>query len=145
MEIKNDQDLQVWNTTTQTSKEVVLGAIDSLNNGDVEGWLAAFHDDFEFTIPGTSVLSGTKKGVKAFLDLIEEVAEHLETMITISLTNVIASGEWVVTQSDGRSVTKHGEDYNQKYCILFQVIDGKIMKYIEYHDTDLLKRVLLKP
>ena len=144
MEIRNEQDFQVWNTMTEKSREVVLDAIDSLNRGDREGWLAAFHEDFEFTIPGNDALSGTKKGVKAFIDLIKEVGERLESMITITLTNVIACGEWVVTESLGRSVTKNGDDYNQTYCILFRVRSGKIVKYVEYHDTDLLKRVLLK-
>jgi len=143
MEIRNEQDFKSWSTMTEKSRRIVLDAIDALNKGDGEGWLAAFHEDFEFTIPGNDSLSGTKKGLKAFRDLIENVGERLEVTITIKLTNVIASGEWVVTESLGHSVTKAGDDYNQTYCILFQVRDGKIIKYVEYHDTALIRKVLL--
>jgi len=143
MEIRNEQDFKSWSTMTEKSRRIVLDAIDALNKGDGEGWLAAFHEDFEFTIPGNDSLSGTKKGLKAFRDLIENVGERLEVTIAIKLTNVIASGEWVVTESLGHSVTKAGDDYNQTYCILFQVRDGKIIKYVEYHDTALIRKVLL--
>jgi hypothetical protein len=51
--------------------------------------------------------------VKAFRELIEYVGDCLEVTITIKLTNVIASGEWVVTESLGHSVTKAGDNYNQ--------------------------------
>jgi len=143
MEISNEQEYQSWKVKTEESRRIVLDAIDVLNKGDGEGWLAAFHEDFEFTIPGNDSLSGTKKGMKAFRDLIENVGERLDVAITIKLTNVIASGEWVVTESLGHSVTKKGEDYNQTYCILFQVREGKIIKYVEYHDTALIRKVLL--
>ena len=143
MEISNEQEYQSWKAKTEESRRIVLDAIDALNEGDGEGWLAAFDEDFEFTIPGNDSLSGTKKGKKAFRELIENVAERLDVGITIKLTNVIASGEWVVTESLGHSVTKKGENYNQTYCILFQVREGKIIKYVEYHDTALIRKVLL--
>ena len=143
MEISNEQEYQSWKVKTEENRRIVLDAVDALNEGDGEGWLAAFHEDFEFTIPGNDSLSGTKKGKKAFRELIENVAERLDVGITIKLTNVIASGEWVVTESLGHSVTKKGEDYNQTYCILFQVREGKIIKYVEYHDTALIRKVLL--
>ena len=143
MEITNEQEFQTWNATTEINRRIVLDAFDALNKGDGEGWLDAFNEDFEFTIPGNDSLSGKHKGMKAFRDLIENVAERLDVGITVKLTNVIASGEWVVTESLGHSVTKAGDNYNQTYCILFQVRDGKIIKYVEYHDTALIRKVLL--
>ena len=143
MEFSNEQEFQAWKVLAEKNRRIVLDAVDALNEGDGEGWLSAFHEDFEFTVPGNSVLSGTKKGHDAFRSLMENVAERLDVSITIKLTNVIAGGEWVVTESLGRSVTKRGDDYNQTYCILFQVRNGKIIKYVEYHDTALLRKVLL--
>jgi ketosteroid isomerase-like protein len=143
MEISNEQEFQSWNAMTEKNRRIVLDTLDAMNKGDGEDWLDAFHEDFEFTIPGNDSLSGTKKGMKAFRELIENVGERLEVTISIKLTNVIASGEWVVTESLGHSVTKAGDDYNQTYCILFQVRDGKIIKYVEYHDTALIRKVLL--
>ena len=143
MEISNEQEFEAWRALTEKNRRIVLDTLDTMNKGE-DGWLDAFHEDFEFTIPRNDSLSGTKKGMKAFRELVENVGERLDVEITVEMTNVIASGEWVVTESLGHSVTKTGENYNQTYCILFQVRDGKIIKYVEYHDTDLIRRVLLK-
>jgi uncharacterized protein len=39
-------------------------------------------------------------------------------------------------------VTKAGKDYDNHYCHLWHVKDGKIDKFTEYNDTDLIVRVL---
>jgi len=142
--IMEKEDFKAWKETTDKSRMVIENAIDALNRGDNEGFLGSFDDDFEWTIPGTGPLSGTKKGVKKFVELIETVADRLEIYITLKVTNVIACGEWVITESLGSSLTKKGDAYNQTYCHLWRVEDGKIARYIEYHDTDLLLKVLFK-
>jgi ketosteroid isomerase-like protein len=137
-------DFKTWKETTDTSRRVIEDAMDALARADNDAFLSLFHDDFEWTIPGTGPVSGTKKGMKSFLELIETVADRLEVYITVKVTNLIACGEWVITESLGDSLTKKGEPYNQTYCHLWRVENGKIARYIEYHDTDLLLKVLFR-
>ena len=66
----------------------------------------------------------------------------LSVLITIRVTNFISCGDWVVTEADGHGVTKAGNDYDNHYCHLWHVKDGKIDKFTEYNDTDLIMRVL---
>lgn len=129
-------------TQTATSREVVEKCIEALNKGDAAGFLAAFSDDLDFNMPGTTPVSGRTHGLKNFVALVEKVASYLDVLITIKVTNFIVCGDWVVTESDGHGVTKKGKDYNNHYCHLWQVRDGKIVKFVEYNDTDLIERVL---
>ena len=140
--MKNEKEFQEWQATTEASREVVQRAIDALNRGDSEGFLNSFSADFDFWMPGTTPLSGRTKGIQEFATLVAKVASYLDVMITIKVTNFIACGEWVITEAVGHGVTKKGKDYNNTYCHLWQVRDGKIVKFVEYNDTDLIVRVL---
>ena len=140
--MNNEQEFQEWQATTEASREVVQRAIDALNRGDSEGFLNSFSADFDFWMPGTTPSSGRTKGIQEFATLVAKVASYLDVMITIKVTNFIACGEWVITEAVGHGVTKKGKDYNNTYCHLWQVRDGKIVKFVEYNDTDLIVRVL---
>ncbi|MFQ5858619.1 MAG: nuclear transport factor 2 family protein [Anaerolineae bacterium] len=142
MDIAAEQDFQEWKATTEASRAVVQGAIDALNRGDNATFLNTFADDLEFWMPGSTPVSGRAKGVAQFAELATKVASYLDVMITLTVTNFIACGEWVVTESVGKSVTKKGRDYSNTYCHLWRVRDGKIVKFVEYNDTDLIMRVL---
>ncbi|UCE72912.1 MAG: nuclear transport factor 2 family protein [Methanomassiliicoccales archaeon] len=142
MEIKNEQDFREWKATTEASREVVQRAIDALNRGDSEGFINAFSEDFDFRMPGSTPVSGRTKGIQEFAALVGKVAGYLDVLITIKVTNFISCGEWVVTEAVGHGVTKKFEDYNNTYCHLWQVQNGKIVKFVEYNDTDLIMRVL---
>ena len=52
------------------------------------------------------------------------------------------AGEWVFTEAVGHGVTKRGHDYDNSYCLVWQVRDGKIIRFVEYCDTELVSTVL---
>lgn len=133
------------NTTekqAKTATEVVHAAIDALNRGDGPAFLGSFSDDLHFRMPGTTPVSGETHGIAAFTEVVTNVATYLSVLITIKVTNFISCGDWVVTEADGHGITKAGKDYNNHYCHLWHVTDGKIDKFVEYNDTDLITRVL---
>ncbi len=135
----------MMNTTEKQSRsatEVVNAAIDALNRGDAEAFIGSFSDDLHFRMPGTTPVSGETHGIQAFVEVVTNVANYLSVLITIKVTNFISCGDWVVTEADGHGVTKAGKDYDNHYCHLWHVKDGKIDKFVEYNDTDLIMRVL---
>jgi uncharacterized protein len=127
---------------SQTATDVVQACIDALNQGDAEKFLGSFSEDLHFKMPGTTPVSGETKGLAAFTEVVTNVANYLSVLITIRVTNFISCGDWVVTEADGHGVTKAGIDYNNHYCHLWHVQDGKIDKFTEYNDTDLIVKVL---
>ena len=54
---------------------------------------------------------------------------------------MIAESDWVVVQSRGKAETKDGRAYNNTYCHVFRIDDGKISEVTEYFDTELTSSV----
>ena len=56
--------------------------------------------------------------------------------------NFIAEGDYVVVEARGDNVTKSGERYDNQYCMVWRIEDGKIKQIKEYCDSALVERVL---
>jgi uncharacterized protein len=58
--------------------------------------------------------------------------------------NFIAEGDYVVVEARGDNVTKSGERYDNQYCMVWRIENGKIKEIKEYCDSALVERVLGK-
>lgn len=125
-----------------TSEEVVMTALEAARGGLGEEFIACFAEDIDFWFPGTTPISGRRRGLAAFTEYLQQVAGYLEQMVVLEFTNVVATGEWVFTEALGHGVTKKGKDYDNSYCLVWQVRDGKIIRFVEYCDTELVSKVL---
>jgi len=56
--------------------------------------------------------------------------------------NFIAEGDYVVVEARGDNVTKTGIRYDNQYCMVWRIEDGKIKMIKEYCDSALVERVL---
>jgi uncharacterized protein len=56
----------------------------------------------------------------------------------------IAEDDWVVVEARGDMMTKSGERYDNDYCLVYRLADGKIVEMREYNDSALCERVLGK-
>ena len=56
--------------------------------------------------------------------------------------NFIAEGDYVVAETKGDNVTKTGVRYDNDYCMVWRIEDGKIKMIKEYCDSTLVERVL---
>jgi ketosteroid isomerase-like protein len=125
-----------------TSREVVMAAIEAARSGLGDDFIASFHDDLDFWFPGSTPISGRRRGLAEFQEYLGQVASYLSEMIVLELTNVVVTGEWVFTEASGHGVSKKGLDYDNNYCLVWQVRDGKVIKFTEYCDTELVSNVL---
>jgi hypothetical protein len=55
---------------------------------------------------------------------------------------LIAEDDCVAVQLSGQAVTKDGQPYNNTYCHVFRIRDGKVREVTEYFDTELAATVL---
>jgi uncharacterized protein len=60
---------------------------------------------------------------------------QLQAGIASTIHHVVAEGDLVVVQSTGKATTTTGRPYNNTYCQVFTVRDGKILAVTEYMDT----------
>ena len=56
--------------------------------------------------------------------------------------NFIAEGDYVVVEARGDNVTKSGVRYDNQYCMVWRIENGKIKEIKEYCDSALVERVL---
>lgn len=56
--------------------------------------------------------------------------------------NFIAEGDYVVVEARGDNVTTAGVRYDNQYCMVWRVEDGRIKQIKEYCDSALVERVL---
>ncbi len=106
----------------------------------IDAMFAVMADDVRWTIMGTTKYSHTMNGRQEILDkLLKPITAELESMGTSIDDNIIAEGDFVVLQqhATGRR-TKTGKPYNNQYCLVYKVIDGKIKEITEYLDTELV-------
>lgn len=124
------------------NKRVVQTFFDTGGRGDMKACFDQLAEDVTWTNIGTTRYSGTFVG-KSDLDarLLGPVLSQLAGGITPIIHNMIAEGEFVAVQSSGRAVTKSGRPYNNTYCHVFRIRDGKIRDVTEYLDTELVSTV----
>jgi ketosteroid isomerase-like protein len=103
-------------------------------------------DDFRWINIGTNKWSGTFDGKVAVLrDLLGPLrARPAERSRTVA-HRFIAEGDYVIVEARGDNVTKAGQQYNNEYCFVFRLSDGKIKEVKEYADTALVEAVLGDP
>jgi ketosteroid isomerase-like protein len=124
------------------NKQVVRTFFDAGNRGDLESCLRLMADDVTWTNIGSTKYSGTFAGKEALVaDLLGPLFDQLATGIASTLEGVIAESDLVVVQSRGRAETKDGRPYNNTYCHVFRINDGKISEVTEYFDTALTNSV----
>jgi ketosteroid isomerase-like protein len=106
----------------------------------IDGILATMSDDVRWTIIGTTKFSGTMNGKQEIVDkLFKPIFAQLETPGSNVVDNIIAEGDYVVVQQRGTGRrAKSGKDYNNTYCIVYKLADGKIKEITEYLDTELV-------
>jgi uncharacterized protein len=103
-------------------------------------FLNALHDDVRWTVMGTTVFSDTYTGKQDVLArLFGPLMEQLVSPGSMEIQNLVAEGDYVVAQAQASDrVTKTGRPYNNAYCIVLKVADGKVTEIDEYCDTELI-------
>lgn len=124
------------------NKRIVRAWNDLANRGAVEEALRLFAEDVTWMSSGTTRFSGTFTGKRDLVErLVQPLFGQLKSGIRGTINNLVAEGDWVVAEMGGEAETKGGKPYNNAYCFLFRIRDGKIAEVREYMDTDLVNRV----
>ncbi|MCG8670561.1 MAG: nuclear transport factor 2 family protein [Pseudomonadales bacterium] len=118
--------------------EIVKNAISAISQSDAEGLLSLFAEDMTFEMNGHTPFSRKLKGKEAFVALFAEVMEHLAAGIPLTINNLIDAGEWIICETTGHATMKTGEPYENNYCMLWRLRDGKIIQLKEYNDSQLI-------
>ncbi len=125
------------------NKKLMEQIFAGLAKGDSRPFVEAMADDFAWTVTGTTRWSKTYAGKKLVL---EELLGTLRTLVVPPIVVVaqrfIADGDFVAVEARGKNTTTAGVPYNNTYCFVFRVADGKLRELTEYLDTELVNSAL---
>ena len=121
------------------NKKLIQDMFAELSKGNAPAFLNALADNVRFTIIGTTKYSGTCNGKQELISkVLQPLTAQLEGGLTITPENFIADGDFVAMQARGKSTTKSGKSYNNTYCQVFRIANGKVQEVTEYLDTELV-------
>ncbi|MGM9482169.1 nuclear transport factor 2 family protein [Roseateles sp. NT4] len=134
------------NTTTAANKALLQAIYAALADGDGRPLRDAMAEDFSWTIAGHSAWSRSWQGREAVLQqLLAPLMKRFATRYRSHADHFIAEDDTVVVQYRGEVMTTGGEAYDNHYCMVYRVADGRLLSVTEYMDTDLACRVLGEP
>jgi ketosteroid isomerase-like protein len=124
------------------NKQLVIDFYEAGARGDMETCLDLLSDDVTWTNIGTTQFSGTFSGKQALMEqLLGPLFGQLKGGISSRIERLTAEGNIVVAQTSGTSETLDGQPYNNTYCQVIRVHEGKIVEVKEYFDTALTNQV----
>ena len=124
------------------NKQVVLDFYAAGARGDMDACFALLADDVTWTNIGSTKFSGTYVGKQAIAeDLLGPLFGQLKAGISSQIEQLTAEGDTVVAQTSGTAETLDGTPYNNTYCQVIRISDGRIAAVKEYMDTALIDSV----
>jgi len=131
---------------TAENKQLMRDAFDGLANGNGEQFMDLLGEDVRWTIIGTTAWSRTYEGKRAVSDeLMRPLFAQFADRYTNRATRIVAEGDDVVIVCHGKVATKTGKPYNQTYCYVCRMAEGKVCELTEYLDTELVNTALDPP
>ena len=124
---------------TEENRRLMQQIFAQLAEGNAAALVESLADDVVWRVTGTTPFSKAFEG-KAMLinELVGPLFSQLEEPPRMNADRFIADGDCVVVECRGKATLKNGRPYNNKYCMVFRLEDGKIKEVTEYMDTDLV-------
>ena len=128
------------------NKRLMRHAFNELASGNGAPFMDRLGEDVCWTIIGSTAWSRTYEGKQAVRDeLMRPLFAQFADRYTNKATRVVAEGDILVIECHGNAKTKAGKPYNQTYCYVCRLTEGKVRELTEYLDTELVSAALDPP
>jgi uncharacterized protein len=125
------------------NKQLMQRIFSELAKGNGKPFIESMADDFCWTVTGTTKWSRTYRGKQSVLDdLMKPLFSQFADQYTSAAHRFIAEDDYVVVECRGRVTTRAGKPYNNAYCMVCRLEDGKLQELTEYLDTELVTAAL---
>lgn len=122
-------------------KQRIIEVMTALAEGNDQPFLDAMHRDIRWIWMGSGDLSRTFDGKESVLnELWQSVKTDIAQPFRVQANLILAEGAYVVVEGQGNNKTPSGKEYNNRYCWIMKMVEGKIVELREYMDTDLVRR-----
>ncbi|HET7203400.1 MAG TPA: nuclear transport factor 2 family protein [Steroidobacteraceae bacterium] len=132
--------------THQDNKAILAAIFTETARGNGRPFVEALADDVCWTIIGSTPWSRTYVGKPAVInELLRPLGRQLGGASIIKAIHFVAEGDDVVVQATGHNTTVSGKRYENSYCWVIRMRDGKMSELTEYVDTQLIASALEDP
>ena len=122
--------------------KLVTAIFNEVAKGNGAPFWDACDDDIVWRTIGNGSWSGEFVGKKTIQDEIFRPLNRALVERSTIPTRLIDGGDVVVLQANGKNLTHDGLRYDNDYVFVIHFRNGKIIRYEEYCDTELIARVL---
>jgi ketosteroid isomerase-like protein len=123
-------------STVTASERVVHDLGDAIARRDFARVAELLDDDVSYEICGIEMPGA---GVMRKQDLLERFPEVLSLFEDggprMTITRMFHDGDWVIAESTGTGTFRNGTAYDNRYIIVYEIVDGRIRTVREYMDT----------
>jgi hypothetical protein len=130
------------NTMQEQSKQIVMDAWQAFASRDAQRIGAFFAEDAEWIAPpgnATAIAMNHADhiiGREAIAHFIaKEVPKIFVADVSIDFRGFYGDGQTVVVEERMQATLFNGKKYDNDYCFIFELVDGKISQVREYMDT----------
>ncbi|CAN5516726.1 nuclear transport factor 2 family protein [soil metagenome] len=127
---------------TADNKKLVQQIYTDSANRSGTTFVDSLAEDVRWIVTGQYSWSRTFEGRDAVLAFMGYFRSLFDIRPRTVAFNFIAEGDTVVVEAKGDNVTKHGDRYDNDYCMVWRVEDGRIKQIKEYCDSALAEKVL---
>jgi uncharacterized protein len=128
---------------TAENKKLLEDIFSGLSQGNSSLFVESMDESFQWIVTGHTKWSKTYAGKQTVLrELMGALQTALAGRIRVTGTRFVADGDIVVVEAKGSNTTKAGKPYNNNYCFVFRLVEGKLQELTEYMDTQLVVEAL---
>ena len=129
--------------TPEQNKEMVKATWLAFAKGDIKTAFGNMADNVSWLIPGNIPgTSGVKRGKDEILKFVAGMGNVFPEGLQTEITRAHASDDAVILELTNRGKVSNGKFYENEYCFVFELENGKIRRIREYVDTQKAKEIL---
>jgi hypothetical protein len=124
------------------NKKLIHDVFAAWGRGENAAFFDILDENVRWTVIGSCPVSKTYTSKQAFFEgATKPLSAKLAGPIQPTVRNIIAEGDQVVLQWDGKATSKAGKPYNNSYCWVMRIVDGKVKDGTAYIDTELVSEL----
>ncbi|HET7792499.1 MAG TPA: nuclear transport factor 2 family protein [Rhizobacter sp.] len=127
------------------NRQLMQAIFAGLAKGDNRLFVESLADDVVMRVTGQYSWSRTFHGKASLLrDLYGHFRQRVQPGGRVIAQSIVAAGDMVAVEARGDMVSTTGQRYDNDYCLVFRLAQGKIVEMREYCDSVLTESALGK-
>jgi hypothetical protein len=127
----------------KNNREIIATVFAETAKGNARAFVDAMAEDARYVVKGSNSWSRTYEGKAEFLEeLVRPLLQRLDGGVTTHAKRILVADDLAVVEARGKNRNRSGEPYENEYCFVIRLANGKMIEIVEYADTELVTRAL---